>query len=157
MAKAQATILWYPKTYLRPPRAIRDDIPSEGGLKPSDSIEWVWDQANHPQVLLGRVTGPLVDSYLMELEPRSDCPITAHSRHHARCPPRVAWHFPSSSLRKGDKEAYHQKFKAFLDRPLTLCKGSGLPLHPCCGRIVGNSSDPMQRLEGFLCTHATVS
>jgi hypothetical protein len=37
---------------------------------------------------------------------------------------------PSYSLRKGDEEAYHQKVKASLDRPLALCRGSGAALAP---------------------------
>jgi hypothetical protein len=68
----------------------------------------------------------------------SDYPLTAHWRHHARCPLRVAWCFPpSSSLRKGDEEAHHQKVKTPLDRSLAMCRGSGLlPLHPAAAKLL---------------------
>jgi hypothetical protein len=37
---------------------------------------------------------------------------------------------PSSSLRKGDEEVYHQKVKTPLDCPLALCRGSEATLAP---------------------------
>jgi hypothetical protein len=44
MAKARATLLRYPKTFLRPAGTICNGIPPKGGTEPSDPIEWVWVQ-----------------------------------------------------------------------------------------------------------------
>jgi hypothetical protein len=33
---------------------------------------------------------------------------------------------------------------------LPCVEAQGLPLHPCCGKIVGSTSNPTQRLEGCL-------
>jgi hypothetical protein len=41
MAKAQATLPRYPKTFPRPAGTICNGIPPKGGTEPSDPIEWV--------------------------------------------------------------------------------------------------------------------
>jgi hypothetical protein len=41
MAEARATLLRYPRTFSRPAGAICHGIPPEGGIEPSDPIEWV--------------------------------------------------------------------------------------------------------------------
>jgi hypothetical protein len=41
MAEAQATLPRYPRTFLRPAGKICNGIPPEGGIEPSDPIEWV--------------------------------------------------------------------------------------------------------------------
>jgi hypothetical protein len=41
MAKARATIPRYRRTFPRPAGMIRIGIPPEGGIEPSDLIEWV--------------------------------------------------------------------------------------------------------------------
>jgi hypothetical protein len=43
-AEAQATILKYLRTCLRPTGTIHNGIPQKGGIEPSDPIKWVWDQ-----------------------------------------------------------------------------------------------------------------
>jgi hypothetical protein len=85
-------------------------VSHQGGIEPSDPIKWVRDQANHPQVLLGRVSRPLADSYQMELEPPLGLPI--NSSLETSCPLPIDGSMvlsPSSSLWKGDEELYHQK------------------------------------------------
>jgi hypothetical protein len=44
MAKARATLPRYPRTFSRPAGTICNGIPLEGGIEPSDPIEWVWVQ-----------------------------------------------------------------------------------------------------------------
>jgi hypothetical protein len=61
MAKARATLPRYPRTFLRPAGTIRNGIPPEGGIEPSDPIEKCLGLANHLQVLLERASGPLAD------------------------------------------------------------------------------------------------
>jgi hypothetical protein len=46
----------------------------------SDPIKRDRDQANHPQVLLGRVSGPLADSNQMELGPLLGLPVKQLTR-----------------------------------------------------------------------------
>jgi hypothetical protein len=41
MAEAQATLPRYPRTFPRPVGMICNGIPPEGGIEPSDPIEWV--------------------------------------------------------------------------------------------------------------------
>jgi hypothetical protein len=41
MAEARATLPRYPRTFLRPAGTICNGIPPEGGIEPSDPIEWV--------------------------------------------------------------------------------------------------------------------
>jgi hypothetical protein len=41
MAEARATLPRYPRTFLRPAGMICIGIPPEGGIEPSDPIEWV--------------------------------------------------------------------------------------------------------------------
>jgi hypothetical protein len=42
MAEARAMLPRYPRTYPRPAGTICNGIPPEGGIEPSDPIEWVW-------------------------------------------------------------------------------------------------------------------
>jgi hypothetical protein len=131
MVEARATILRYPKAYPGRSGAIRDGIPSKGGIKPSNPIKRVQNQANHPQVLLGRVSEPLADSYQMELGLLLGLPDSSSPETSCSLPTEGSMALsPSSSLRKGDEEVYHQKVKAFLDRPLALCRGSRTALAP---------------------------
>jgi hypothetical protein len=159
MAKARATTPRYPKTYPRRPEVIRYSIPSKGGIEPLDPIERDQDQANHPQVLLGRVFGSLADSYQMELGPPLGLPINSSFEMSCSLPIEGSMALsPSSSLRRGDKEAYNRKIQgtprssSCLVRGLTgypcnsccgnlletlaiQCRRSGLPLHPCFGQV----------------------
>jgi hypothetical protein len=41
MAEARATLPRYPRTFPRPAGTIYNGIPPEGGIEPSDPIEWV--------------------------------------------------------------------------------------------------------------------
>jgi hypothetical protein len=41
MAEARATLPRYPRTFSRPAGTICNGIPPEGGIEPSDPIEWV--------------------------------------------------------------------------------------------------------------------
>jgi hypothetical protein len=81
-------------------------IPSEGGIEPLDPIKrdgvrqitcrYPWSAPlGHQPTLIERGTGV-----------QSDHPLATHWRHHVWCPPRAAWRFPPSSLRKGDEGAY---------------------------------------------------
>jgi hypothetical protein len=42
MAEARATLPRYPRIFPRPAETICNGIPPEGGMEPSDPIEWVW-------------------------------------------------------------------------------------------------------------------
>jgi hypothetical protein len=85
----------------------------------------------------------------------SDYLLTTHRRRHAHCPPRAAWRFPPlPPCRKATKSRIIKKSRHFLIVLLPCEEARGLPLHPCRDRIVGNSSNPTQRLRGCLCTQA---
>jgi hypothetical protein len=75
-------------------------------IEPLDPIKWDRDQANHPQVLLGHVSGPLVDSYQTEIRPSLGLPVSSSLEMSCSLSTEssIAWS-PSSSFRRGDKEA----------------------------------------------------
>jgi hypothetical protein len=152
MAKAWATIPRHPKTF-ETPGAIRDGIPLDGGIEPSGPIERVRDQANHPQVLLGRCSGPLAGSYQMELGPPLELPNNSS--------PETSCSFstdgsmtlsPLSPCKKTMKRHITIKSRRSSIVLSPYVEAQGLPLHPCYDIIIGNSSNPTQRLGGCLCT-----
>jgi hypothetical protein len=81
-------------------------------IEPSYPIQQDQDHANHPQVLLGHVSGPLTNSYQMELGPPLGIPVSNSLETSCSSPTEdsMVW-TPSSSLRRGDKEAYNHKSK----------------------------------------------
>jgi hypothetical protein len=60
----------------------------------------------------------------------------------------------SSFLRKGDEEAYHQKSRQSLIALSPYVEARGLPLHQCCGKIVGSTNKINTEARGCLCTQA---
>jgi hypothetical protein len=80
---------------------------------------------------LGRVSGPLANSYQMEVGPPLRLLDNSSPETSCSLPTNSSMALSSSSsLLKGDKEAYHQKVKASLDRPLALTRGSGAVFAP---------------------------
>jgi hypothetical protein len=57
---------------------------------------------------------------------------------------------PSSCLWKGDEEAYHQKVKASLARPLTLSRGSEAALAPLLRQNCWKLQQPNAQIRGLL-------
>jgi hypothetical protein len=107
MAKAQATILRYPKTYPRPLGAIHDGISSEEGIEPPAPP----NRSGTRRITLmyfGRISGPLANSYQMELGPPLRLTINSSPETSCSLPTEGSMALsPTSSLWKGDEEAYH--------------------------------------------------
>src|SRR5688572_5497136 len=99
-------------------------IPLEGGIEPSDPIEWVrvwqitcryfWSAPlGHEPTVSGRGT----DGY-------SDNPFATHATHHVRCPSRATWHFPPHPPCGKATKGCIIEVETVLDRPLAPCRGS---------------------------------
>jgi hypothetical protein len=81
------------------------------------------------------------------LDPRSDHPLVAQWKRHARRSPKGSvTHTPSSS-RRGDEGAYEPKVEASLDRLIALCKGSGAALAKRSPRLNKRSNNADKRIK----------
>jgi hypothetical protein len=152
MAEAQATIPRYAKTYLRPQERIMTVSHRREASSP-------WTPSNGfgtrrlTRRYLGCISEPLVDPYQTSLGPPLGLPI--NSSPETSCSLPIEGSVTLSPLPPCEKVTK----RCIIKNPrrsriiLSPCaEAQGLPLHPCCGRIVGSTNNPTKRLEGYLCT-----
>jgi hypothetical protein len=94
MAEARATLPRYSRTFLRPTGTICNGIPPEGGIEPSDPIEWVRVQQITCRYFWSAPLGhkPTLIERGSSVHP--DHPLATHWKHRVRCPLRVTRRFP---------------------------------------------------------------
>jgi hypothetical protein len=97
--------LRYPKTYPRPPGAICDGIPSEGGNRALGPHR-TGPRPGKSHTFLGCVSKPLVDSYQTELGPPLRLPVNSSMEKSCSLPTEGSvMRSPSSSSWRGDEVA----------------------------------------------------
>jgi hypothetical protein len=94
-------------------------------IEPSYPIQQDQDHANHPQVLLGHVSGPLTNSYQMELGPPLGIPVSNSLETSCSSPTEdsMVW-TPLPPCGEATKRRIITKVKAPIDRPLAPSEGS---------------------------------
>jgi hypothetical protein len=134
-------------TFSRPAGTICNGIPPEGGPKPSNPIKWVrvqqitrryfWNAPpGHKPTLIERGSGV-----------RSDHPIATHWKHHVRRPPRVTWHVPPSSLRKGDEGAYNKNLRQSSIVLSLRAEARRLLSHQATAKLLTTSTNQLKNSE----------
>jgi hypothetical protein len=103
-----------------------------------------------PAGTLGRVSGPLANSYQMELEPPLGLPVNSSPETSCSLPIEGCMALSLSSfLWKGDEEANIKKSRHFPNVLPPCAEARVLPLHPCCSRIVGKLWQPNAEIWGL--------
>jgi hypothetical protein len=87
----------------------------------------------------------------------SDHPLATHWRHHVRRPPRATWHFPPSSLRKGDAGAYEKSRVCPWPSSRSVRGLGGCSRKPGSSQTVDSVNIPARELGTRLSTRATTS
>jgi hypothetical protein len=85
-----------------------NEIPSEGGIEPSDPIKRDRVRQNHLQVLLERASGPLADPYRTGHRRPLGSPVSNSLETPCLAPSEGNMALSPSSLRKGDAAAYEK-------------------------------------------------
>jgi hypothetical protein len=148
--------LRYPKSYPRPSDAIRDGIPSEGGNRALKSHRMGPRPGKSPRgTFMEHVSGPLADSYQMELRPPLRLPVNNSMETSCSLPIEGSMMCsPSSSLRRGEEVAYKQRSQGTPRSSFhPVRRLGGYPCKPHCGKFVGSSNKPTQKRSGAPSAH----
>jgi hypothetical protein len=148
MAEVRATLPRYPRTFPRPAGAILLRNPIRGRHRALGPYQTGPGPANHLQVLLERASGPLADPYRTghgrplgsPVSNSLETPCSAPSKGNMALSPPP----PCEKATKG----HMIKAESVLDRPLTLCRGSGAALaNPALAKPLTASTNQPENSE----------